>query len=305
MTPNERRRLQRQIRAKRRRRVRLILIAVLFILLMLFIFIIKKATTFVLNLASQKPASAVTVQINHLEDIYIPPVTNLDPEILGKLRNLAKQDERAVPVLEHLNEYPANLLELLAKNAETLDFILDYPEKKDAPAAGSVGTVKKGTIPLLFQWDSRWGYTAYGDDMIALSGCGPTVLSMVASGLTGDNTITPAKIADYAQQHGYYVRGTGTSWDLIYSGCQNFGLSAKEISLSESIIARQLENGHPVICSMKAGDFTTGGHFIVLTGYKDGKFKIHDPNSKERSAQAWSFSRLQGQINNLWAFSLL
>ena len=42
-----------------------------------------------------------------------------------------------------------------------------------------------------------------------MTGCGPTVLSMVVSGLTGDSSITPYVVARYAQENGYYVSGTG------------------------------------------------------------------------------------------------
>lgn len=41
-----------------------------------------------------------------------------------------------------------------------------------------------GEIPALIQWDERWGYAPYGSEtIIAVSGCGPTALSMVISGL--------------------------------------------------------------------------------------------------------------------------
>lgn len=200
---------------------------------------------------------------------------------------------------------PVSLIELLKKNPETADFVLNYPQLKDSAPEDSVGNIQKGIIPCLFQWDKRWGYMPYGDDIIALSGCGPTVLSMVASGLTGDDTVTPAKIAKYAQENGYYVPGIGTSWDLIRSGCQAFGISAQELSLTENAMETELTSGHPIICSMKPGDFTTSGHFIVLTNYKDGNFEVHDPNSRKRSNQLWSFRQLKNQINNLWAFSAL
>ena len=38
-----------------------------------------------------------------------------------------------------------------------------------------------------------------------------------------------------------------------------------------------LENGEPVICSMRPGDFTTKGHFIVLVGMEDGKIRVQCP----------------------------
>lgn len=271
MTQTKHHRSNLKIRARRRRRKRITFIILLSILFVLSIFFLKKTASI-------------------LTDIFKPETNTSDMNI---------------PANADLNTYPKYLLELMDKNPETSDFVLDYPALKDSPPVDSIGTVTKGEIPLLLQWDKRWGYTPYGDDIIALSGCGPTVLSMVASGLTGDDTITPAKIAKYAQENGYYVSGIGTSWNLIYSGCQNFGISAQELTLSENVMKKELEKGHPIICSMRPGDFTTSGHFIVLTEYKNKSFKVHDPNSKKRSRQLWSFNQLEGQINNLWSFSAI
>jgi predicted double-glycine peptidase len=54
---------------------------------------------------------------------------------------------------------------------------------------------------------------------------------------------------------------------------------------------------------MGPGDFTTTGHYIVLTGYEDGEFTVNDPNSIQRSGERWSYDRISGQIRNLWAMS--
>ena len=159
--------------------------------------------------------------------------------------------------------------------------------------------------PLLIQWDERWGYIHYGDGIIANSGCGPTALAMVAAGLTGDNSITPYKIASYAGANGYYVAGSGSSWSLMTEAALNFGVAGTEIALSESSVTEELNAGHPIICSMKQGDFTTDGHFIVLTGMADGKIQVHDPNSKERSSRTWDYATLEPQIENLWSFTKL
>ena len=82
------------------------------------------------------------------------------------------------------------------------------------------------------------------------------------------------------------------------------GLSASEISLSETSIRSELEAAHPIICIVGPGDFTNGGHFIVLTGVDDkGNFIIKDPNSKKNSSKAWDPERVMGQIRNLWSYS--
>lgn len=222
----------------------------------------------------------------------------------GSLAVMALTNGKVREVMAHADQYPAELLELLKNNEETADFVLGYPEKKDAPPAETIGEVTAGEIPLLLQWDERWGYCIYGDDMIALNGCGPTAVAMVAAGLTGDNTVTPYKVAQFSAENGYYAGDSGTSWTLMTEGAQQFGVRGEEMGLSEDSVISALESGHPIICSMRPGDFTTTGHFIVLTGVEDGKIRVNDPNSRIRSEKLWDYSRLEGQINNLWEFTL-
>lgn len=88
-------------------------------------------------------------------------------------------------------------------------------------------------------------------------------------------------------------------------GARQFGIYGEELGLDEGGIYSALENGHPIICSMKPGDFTTTGHFIVLTGIEDGRIRVNDPNSRIRSEKLWDYSTLEYQISNLWEFSLL
>ncbi len=220
------------------------------------------------------------------------------------VKTLKKQGGSAENILEHYDQYPEELLEMLSRNEDMLDFVLGYPEKKGQVFANDVGNVEKGTVPLLLQYDEGWGYGDYGSSCVAISGCAPACLSMVYAGLTGDNSVTPYTVARYADENGYYVAGQGTSWSLITKGCGHFGLQGTELPLSESKVFGALENGQPIICSMRPGDFTTTGHFIVLTGVRDGKITVNDPNSRERSGKLWDYDRLSGQINNLWAMTV-
>lgn len=224
-------------------------------------------------------------------------------EIKKRLTDMAGSDGRFAKILEHTDIYPKDLLYALTCNPSMLDFVREYPQKKGRVYADTIGQVKRGKIPLLIQWDKRWGYGAYGDSCVAVSGCAPCALSMVVAGLTNDNSVTPYAVAKFAQEHGYYVPGSGSSWTLISEGSSHFGITARELPLSETSIADALANGQPVICVVGPGDFTTIGHFIVLTGEKDGKIALNDPNSKERSARLWTYETLAPQIKNLWAMS--
>jgi len=199
-------------------------------------------------------------------------------------------------------EIPEKLLELLEKNPDAKEFVMNYPLKKDLIYEIDLSEhLGKEIVPLLMQWDERWGYTIYGSNVMGLTGCGPTCLSMVLLHLLKDATYTPRYVADFAEENGYYVEGSGSKWTLISEGGKTLGLDVVEIPLDENRMKKNLELGNPVICIMGPGDFTTAGHFIVLTGYKDGKFVINDPNSKTNSERLWSYEEFSGQIKNLWA----
>lgn len=200
-----------------------------------------------------------------------------------------------------LSDWPDSLLELLEKNPEAADFVLNYPLKKDlCPEIDLHEYTDCSEVPLFLQWDERWGYTVYGDNIMGLSGCGPTCLSMVCVYLLNDPQYSPRYIADFAQENGYCVPGNGSSWTLISEGGVMLGLDVIEIPLDEDRIIRNLEVGNPIVCVMGPGDFTSTGHFIVMTGYEDGKIKVNDPNSPDRSNMLWDYDAIKDQIRNLW-----
>ena len=201
-------------------------------------------------------------------------------------------------------QYPASLLALMERNPETESFVKAYPQKKnETPIIDLSEYAHCAEVPLLLQWDERWGYTRYGSDFMAITGCGPTCLSMVAIYLTGDTSLDPRTIADFAQQNEYSVHGSGGSWTLISEGGPKLGLTVEEVPLDKNVLFHHLEKSTPVIAIMGPGDFTDEGHFIVMTGLDDGKIIINDPNSPKRSRLSWSFEDIQDQILNLWACS--
>lgn len=201
-----------------------------------------------------------------------------------------------------LSAWPDKLITLLEKNPDTAEYVLHYPLKKDVVFAIDLSEYANSEyVPLLLQWDERWGYTRYGNEMMGLSGCGPTCLSMVCIYLLDDPKYSPRYIADFAIQNGYCVPGNGSSWTLISEGGEKLGLDVTELPLDKNRILRNLEAGNPIICVMGPGDFTSTGHFIVMTGCADGKIKVNDPNSPSRSAELWDYDSIKDQIRNLWA----
>lgn len=200
--------------------------------------------------------------------------------------------------------YPKSVIGLLDKNAATVDYVENYDKKKDLPPADTLGkSMVPGEIPQILQWDERWGYAPYGTSNVAVSGCGPTCMSMVVAGLTGDASVTPAKMAVYGMENGYLDEENNTYWEFMRKAGLNWGVECHESAMNEAQIIEQLEAGHPVILSVGPGDFTKYGHFIVLIDCIDGKIKVNDPFSQENSDTLWDFERLQGQTKAAWVYS--
>ena len=224
-------------------------------------------------------------------------------EILERLKLLGTDNELIKQVADNNSDYPKRLLEALANNPELQDFAANYLQKKGVVEGGLTEGEKNADFPLFLQWDPRWGYASYGDDsVVGLAGCGPTALSMVLYYLTGDETLTPDKLAEYSMKNGYYISGTGTAWLLLENVPLRYGISVDQPDASKWGMEQALDNGQVIICSMGPGDFTIGGHFIVVYGYDEEGFLLNDPNCVARSREHWTWEQLKDQIKHIWIF---
>lgn len=233
------------------------------------------------------------------------PPGDVEGDMMSQLTSLLAEYPALAPVVETPERYPESLMRLFLVNRELLDTLLLYPEHGGDAAGAVTNADAAGGFPALMQWDPRWAYRTYGDDMMAVTGCGPTCLSAVAIHLTGNLELTPATVAAWAEADGYYAPGTGSTWQLMSEGAARLGLASEELPLGESQISAALRAGRPVICSMRQGDFTTGGgHFIVLTSIDEaGNISVHDPARNSNNARTWRYDEIAHQIKNLWAFS--
>lgn len=221
-----------------------------------------------------------------------------DSEAGRKILNYAKSQGLS------LRDYPQSLVDLLERNPETEQFVLEYPTaSKKTYSIDLSEYTESETVPLLMQWDQRWGYLQYGSDVAGLTACGPVCLSMAAIYLTGDTSFSPDAMIRFAAENQYYVEGAGSSWTLISQGGKKLGFDVTELPLDENRIRKSLEAGLPVIFVVGPGDFTSTGHFLVMTGYENGKIRINDPNSKSNSDKLWEYDQIKGQIRNLWSIN--
>lgn len=134
------------------------------------------------------------------------------------------------------------------------------------------------TVPRYFQTD--YPDDRYGTGTIADSGCNMTALAMVASYLT-DHAYYPNEVADYLADF------IGNNYERLEYGSDLLQLSwVKAGNFYDAINA--LKEGKVVIAVMNEKSlFTTGQHFIVLTGLtENGQILVNDPN--ENNYSAWN-----------------
>lgn len=240
------------------------------------------------------------------------PVADIDPEITAKalpadrdaalaiLQKQAEDDSTMQSICDSAAAIPDILLQHLAVNAEMKDFTLSYPAMINIVFDGEFEVEPEGNdVPLYLQFDKRWGYADYSEDIIGLRGAGPTALSMAYTYLKQDGSKNPIKVADYATEKGYLDESGKTHWTLMTEGAEDLGLKSTEIDINKEDMIEALDDGQVLICKVSDGDFTTEEHFIVIRDYRDGFFYINDPMSTARSEVGWDFKRLRGQIDKI------
>lgn len=134
------------------------------------------------------------------------------------------------------------------------------------------------TVPQYFQTD--YPDKRYGTGTIADSGCNMTALAMVASYLT-DHAYYPDELADGLA---HFI---GNNYERLEYGSNLLQLSWEKAGNFHDAV-RALKEGKVVIAVMNHKSlFTTGQHFIVLTGItEDGLIWVNDPNAN--NYEAWN-----------------
>lgn len=233
-------------------------------------------------------------------DYVEKPKKRTRAEAIEKIEELSLECPQLSYVVENEALYPDVLLTSVAENPEMADYMCGYPDSDGSVTGGFTEAELKQEYPLFLQFDPRWGYYPYGTTVMAHSGCGPTCLSMAIFYLTGDESITPDAVGKYSMDNGYYVKNVGTAWALLDDYPIIHGLDSEMISVNEEAMNEKLEEGNILICSMRPGDFTSGGHFVVVYGVDEEGYKVNDPKCVYRSNQSWSYKELKKNIKGIW-----
>ncbi len=142
------------------------------------------------------------------------------------------------------------------------------------------------------QTDPRWAkkpYRVKGEtSTIGSAGCGPTAAAMLIETITG-KTYTPEDACNWSMDHGYKALNQGTYYSYFAPQFAAFGINCWQFSWTNAYhkpdakvhdqALEYLKQGYYLIALMKAGTWTTGGHFVVVW-WADGKIRINDPASR-------------------------
>lgn len=141
------------------------------------------------------------------------------------------------------------------------------------------------------QNDPQWDQKPYGSTTIGAAGCGPSSMAMIITALT-KKTVTPLDTATYGMEHGTFIEGGGSIWNISGTIAPQWGLKSKKLSANVAEINAALRDGGLVITSGSGpSPYTAGGHYITIRGVTgDGKWKVGDSNSTigiENSKKEW------------------
>ena len=208
--------------------------------------------------------------------------------------------ERIQFFLDHIGAYHQTAVNNVCVAPEKIDFVLAERFATQTETGEWNFSMEGITLPYYIQYDHRWAFHPYGNGVMGYTGCGPTCFAMVAAAVTGNQDITPDRVADYALDRGYYVSGSGTDWQLFTAGAEELGFSGKMITPDENSMKQELWNGNYLVVSLRPGDFTRVGHFVVIHSCDEEGFWLYDPNSIERSSRVWPYQVLINQIAQVW-----
>lgn len=242
----------------------------------------------------------------HREEIKsIECPKDMDPKLFAQVQQKALDgSEDYETIVKNIDAYSNDILEFSLEDPDRMNFVLHYPQRDNYKKAPVELDVSLSEVPYLCQWDLQWGYTTYGEAYFYQTGCAPVCLSMIFSYLLQDSSLTPTKLANYAEEENLYVDGIGTDWNFLTQAADQYGIKVEKIAVSSTSIEEALSDGKMIVSSMLPGDFTQTGHFIMLAGLEDGKVVVHDPNSPSRTQKLWDLDTIASQTQGLWAYSI-
>ena len=231
--------------------------------------------------------------------------SGVSEELTQRFATELNEGEKLAAIAASADRYAdAGLLELALSVPEAIDFVAAYPDaEKTAQPYGD--SVTQGEAPQLWCWDARWGAVDYAGRALAITGSGPTALSMAYMGLTGTNDKSPADLAQQASDAGAATGDSAMAASFLESSAEGLGLSYKSYTSNADNLSQALDAGTYVLLETKAGSITSTAHWILLVSEnEDGSITVYDPTSPEVSTHPWPAATLAASTDTIHALSL-
>lgn len=142
----------------------------------------------------------------------------------------------------------------------------DYNKMKAAMGSTKYASWNIEKAPLSDMYKKAYKSNG-GKTTIASSGCGVTSFANVKG-------ISVTDAAEHAMKNGHRIYGSGTAAALF---ANNGGKSAGSAKNALNEVAK----GKYLVASMGPGNWTRGGHFILVYGYSNDKVYVSDPASSK------------------------
>lgn len=190
------------------------------------------------------------------------------------------------------------VIELAFEDPAAVDFVAKVPTaSKEAQTYSDA--VTKNTVPLLYSYDTRWGFIDYANAPLGVTGSGPTALAMAYMSLTGKNDQTPATIAKLATDNNYATGDAFTDLKFFTDKAKDLGLYAESVDASANEITGSLKNNHPIIVLVNDKTFTNHQHYVLLASLNaDGTVNVYDPTNSLVSTRPWAVQTILGYTSS-------
>lgn len=190
-------------------------------------------------------------------------------------------------------------------------FLNNLPESSSSTEKTATSNTpgKKNVQPKNFkQYDSKWGSVVYTKNgtynkrqTIRNSGCGPTSMADIVA-TWWDSSATPKTLAALSVSKGYRTTNSGTAWGFFKYCANKYGASKFVQTTSFATAEAAIKDGAYVVCSMKPGLWTKGGHFICWW-WVDGTYVyVNDPASAASARAKAKKSLMKAQCKQYFIF---
>lgn len=228
-------------------------------------------------------------------------------ELTQEFTTALDSNEKLAKIARSAGDYSDERLpELALLEPDAISFVASQPSAS-TKASSYDDEVKQGTYPQLLDWDSRWGNVSYAGSVLAVTGSGPTSLSIAYMGLTGKSDKTPADIASASTSAGYATDSDPfTSDDLFSKGTSDLGLTCTGYTpSSDNLYSILSEGGSVVVVKLKKDFDSPYEHWAVVTALNDdNSVTLCDPTSKQASSHTWAMGTIAGNSEGFYALSV-